>query len=308
MKNNFKIELEDTGKRIDNLLIRILKNVPKPLIYRLVRKGVIRLNGRKVKVSDRIYKDDVVEIPTSLAMNKRVGDVPLWLRNLIEKSIIHEDEHVIVVDKPAGIPSHGGSKLKFGVIETVRQIRTNIPRIDLVHRLDRATSGCLIMTKNHILLKNMHKVWNSDEVLKIYTALVGGIVPAKTTFIKSNLKIERFRKIRKSEITKTNNGRLSETEILSKISISERFTLLRLSLKTGRMHQIRAQFSDIGHPVACDEMYGLRELNRFCKKFGLNRMFLHCSFISLNTDTYQLSVESKLPKELRCFLDRTNKN
>lgn len=304
MLKTLKTNIEDNGKRFDNYLIKILKNVPKSMIYRLIRKGVIRINGKKAKVSDRIWETDTVKIPVELLKSKSDGKAPIWLKNLLKEAIIHEDNNLIVIDKPFGVPSHGGSKLKFGVIETIRQIKSDEKRIDLVHRLDRATSGCLVLAKNHLILKEMHKIWNSDKVSKIYTALVNGAVPTNLTTIRSNLKTERYNKIRKSDWSDGAAGKLSETVILSNRPISSHYTLLKLSLKTGRMHQIRAQFSHIGHPLLCDEIYGDPHLNKRCKEFGLSRMFLHCSSLRLEIGKYRLFVESKLPNELYKFLNK----
>ncbi len=305
MLKTFEADIEDSGKRFDNYLIKILKNVPKSLIYRMIRKGVIRINGKKAKASDRIWKNDTVKIPAKLLKHKSEGVSPDWLKNLLRDSIIHEDNHVIVIDKPFGVPSHGGSKLKFGVIETIRQIKPSEKRIDLVHRLDRATSGCLVLAKNHLIMKEMHKIWNSNKVSKVYTTLVGGIVSDKLTVIRTNLKVERHNKIRKSIRSDQDGGKPSETEIISNKPISNRYSLLKLSLKTGRMHQIRAQFSHIGHPLLCDEIYGDSVLNVRCKELGLNRMFLHCSSLRLEIGKYRLFIESGLPNELHQFLSQT---
>ena len=305
MLKTFEVEIEDNGKRFDNYLIKILKNVPKSLIYRMIRKGVIRINGKKAKASDRIWENDTVKIPAKLLKQKSEGMAPDWLKKLLRDSIIHEDNRVIVVDKPFGVPSHGGSKLKFGVIETIRQIKHDEKRIDLVHRLDRATSGCLVLAKNHLILKEMHKIWNSDKVTKIYTTLVKGTVPNKLTVVKTNLKVERHNKIRRSIQSDQDTGKLSETEIILNKPISNRYSLLKLSLKSGRMHQIRAQFSYIGHPLLCDEIYGDSALNVRCKELGLNRMFLHCSSFRLEIGKYRLFIESELPNELHQFLKLT---
>ena len=302
MLKTFITDIQDNGKRFDNYLVKILKNIPKSLIYKLIRKGVIRINGRKAKVSDRIWENDTVKIPAELLKSKSIDEAPSWLKNLVQKSIIHEDNNVIVIDKPFGVPSHGGSKLKFGVIETIRQVKRDEKRIDLVHRLDRATSGCLILAKNQLILKEMHKSWNSNKVSKIYTALVSGAVSTNLTTIRSNLKIKRHNKIRKSDWSDEANGKVSETVILSNKPISRHYTLLQLSLKTGRMHQIRAQLSHIGHPLLCDEIYGDTCLNNRCKELGLNRMFLHCSSLKLEIAEYKLSVECQLPTGLHQFL------
>ena len=305
MLKTFKADIEDNGKRFDNYLIKILKNVPKSLIYRMIRKGVIRINGKKAKALDRVWENDTVKIPTKLLKNKSEGVAPNWLKNLLRDSIIHEDNHVIVVDKPFGVPSHSGSKLQFGVIETIRQIKQDEKRIDLVHRLDRATSGCLVLAKNHLILKDLHKIWNSDSVKKVYTTLVSGTVPKHLTAIKTNLKVERHNKIRKSIWSNQDAGKVSETEIISNRPISNSYSLLKLSLKSGRMHQIRAQFSYIGHPVLCDQVYGDSDVNVRCKELGLNRMFLHCSSLQLEIGKYQLFIESELPNELHQFLKQT---
>ena len=307
MLKTLKTNIEDNGKRFDNYLIKILKNSPKSLIYKLIRKGIIRINGKKAKVSDRIWENDTIKIPVEFLISKSDSEAPNWLKNLLRKSIIYEDNNVIVIDKPFGVPSHGGSKLKFGVIETIRQIKRDESRIDLAHRLDRATSGCLVLAKNHLILKEMHKIWNTDKVSKIYTALVSGAVPTGLTTIRSNLKIERHNKIRKSDRSDNAEGSLSETIILSNKPVSRHYTLLKLSLKTGRMHQIRSQFSHIGHPLLCDEIYGDCQINETCKKLGLSRMFLHCSSVGLEIGEYRLSVESQLPTDLHQFLNQNKK-
>ncbi len=193
MLKTFKADIEDNGKRFDNYLIKILKNVPKSLIYRMIRKGVIRINGKKAKALDRVWENDTVKVPTKLLKNKSEGVAPNWLKNLLKNSIIHEDNHVIVVDKPFGIPSHGGSKLKFGVIETIRQIKQDEKRIDLVHRLDRATSGCLLLAKNHLILKDMHKI--SSNVNKYMNPLDSllTVLPTTTSNYNSNMNVSKHK-------------------------------------------------------------------------------------------------------------------
>ncbi len=273
------------GQRLDNFLLRALKGVPRSLIYRLVRKGAIRVNGRRVRVERRVSGGDEVRIPAL----DRPGDpdagattrVPDGVLRSLRTAIIHEDDDYLVLDKPAGLAVHGGSGLSFGIIEAARLLRP-AAQLELGHRLDRETSGCLVLTKSRRGLQTFHEALRSGRVAKRYLALVAGRWQGPPQRCDLPITQERDGSGRKRmRAVQQSNGDVarSASSLFTPVEAFGRFTLMEVDIGTGRTHQIRAHGQALGHPVAGDHDYGDAEANRTARAAGLQRMFLHAQAI-----------------------------
>ena len=305
MNESFKsitISEQNTGKRLDNLLFNQIKTVPKSLIYKLIRKGKVRINGKKSLPSKRLELGDIVEIPPNLQSNKSTRPPPERMINLINESVIHENENFMVINKPAGLGSHSGTGLDFGLIEIARQARRETPKLDLVHRLDRDTSGCIILSKNLPTLRLLHKTWLDAKVEKLYIGLFKGQIELKRTRIDVRLGIEKFSSEEKRAYVGA--GKVASTSFVKK-EYRGGNTLATLKLDTGRMHQIRAHAQYIGHPLAGDNKYGDFKFNAKMKKLGLSRLFLHASSVRIHSNEINLDVKAPFPAELLELLDQT---
>lgn len=271
----FEVGEEDHGQRLDNFLMRHFRNVPKTLIYRIIRKGEVRINKGRVKPNTRINQGDVIRIPP-IKVPEAVassGEVPESLKKAIEASILFEDKDMLVVNKPAGLAVHGGSGIHFGLIEVVRSIRPLAKRIELVHRIDRDTSGCLMIAKKASVLKELHRQIREDKVEKTYRAITGCHWPEKKK--KVDLPLEKN--------TLQSGERIVRVSPQGKPSISffevvERFNsvdLVSVRLKTGRTHQIRvhAQANHCG--LVGDDKYGDKDINKAFRSLGMKRLALH---------------------------------
>lgn len=274
------IDASAEQQRIDNLLIKILKGVPKSRIYRMIRKGEVRINGRRVRAEYRLQLSDTVRIPPvrcSLPENKPLANKQL--RTQLEHRILFEDDYFIVVNKPSGIPVHGGTGVSSGLIETFRQIRPESKFLELVHRLDRETSGCLLLAKKRNCLLKLHEQFRSNRIKKYYTALLCGRWQKKKQLVdaalKKNIKQSGERMVKVSE-----DGKTAKT-LFRRIDQVKSATLIEAELLTGRTHQIRVHAAHIGHAIAGDERYGNKTDNRFFRGLGLKRLFLHASRLNL---------------------------
>ena len=269
------ISEDESGQRIDNYLLAKLKGVPKSLIYRIVRKGEVRVNKGRIKPEYKLQTGDVVRVPPVRVAQQNDTQVSKNLNKVaaLENQILFEDDCLIVLNKPSGIAVHGGSGLNFGVIEALRALRPEAHFLELVHRLDRDTSGILLIAKKRSALRNLHEQLRIKTVQKDYLALVRGqwqshIKAIQAPLLKNELSSgERI--VRVSE-----QGKPSET----RFSIEERYpnaTLVKASPVTGRTHQIRVHTQYAGHPIALDDKYGDKEFDEQMQKLGLNRLFLH---------------------------------
>ncbi len=290
-------------QRVDNYLIRHLKGVPKTRIYKAVRSGEVRVNSCRVKVSRKLTCGDKVRIPPlRMGRNKDGVTVPPGLLQSIP--VIFEDEHLIVVDKPGGLAVHGGSGLSFGLIEALRRLRPALPFIELVHRLDRETSGCLVLAKSRKALLAMQSRFGArHSARKIYLALVAGDWEATDRRIDLPLSKATVGGMKKIRIDA--GGRLA-VSVVSTVSRYAEGTLVRLELETGRMHQARVHCAAAGHPVAGDRVYGSRDFNREMRRMGLGRLFLHARALSFaHPDSGRpLRFEAPLPDPLSTVLAR----
>jgi len=289
------INLENDGKRLDNIMFLLAKRTPKSLIYKLIRKGRIKVDGKKSNPSTKLKAGDIIDFPSYLESEPNKISPPKGLITLVNDSVLYENEDVLLINKPSGLGSHSGTGLKFGLIELARHARKRILKLDLVHRLDRDTSGCLLLSKNLITLRELHEIWSTKKVEKIYIALFKGRVRKSLTRIEVNLETARGALGEKRAFALGQKRAL--TSILEKKYIKDN-TLVTLRLDTGRMHQIRAHARYIGHPLAGDDKYGDRDFNKALKKEGLSRLFLHASRIKIYSEKLKIDVEAPLPIEL----------
>lgn len=296
----------DAGQRIDNFLLRILKDAPRSLIYRILRSGEVRVNSGRIGPDYRLVEGDRVRVPPVRLKPREPTNAPSKsLREFVEASVIHQDRDLIVVNKPAGVAVHGGSGLSFGVIETLRAVYPELKELELVHRLDRETSGCLLIAKRRAVLRELHATLRERDMEKRYLALVCGRWPFGTKTIdlplKTNLKQGGERVVRVHAEGQEANTTFRPIQHFAKLA-----TLLDVNLGTGRTHQIRVHAAHAGHPVAGDEKYGDRERDALLKPFGLNRMFLHAHSLTFERagSREPFSVTAPLPAELQGVLDR----
>jgi len=288
---------ESDGQRIDNYLRTELKGAPKSLVYRILRTGEVRVNKGRAKPESRVHTGDVVRIPPLRLTEEvpvRVGES---LEQALAKAVLFEDDHMLILDKPAGLAVHAGSGVKVGVIEALRALRPETAGLELAHRLDRETSGVLMLAKDRPTLMELHELLRGDGVKKTYLALVRGNWPDKLTKVTAALEKNTLR----------GGERLVEVradgkESLTLFCVKQRFaeaTLVEASPVTGRTHQIRVHAAHADHPIAGDDKYGDQEFDRALKPYGLSRLFLHAARIEIpRAGKKTLRVEAPLPAEL----------
>lgn len=294
------------GQRLDNLLLKQCKGVPKSHVYSIVRSGQVRVNGRRAEVSYRLQTGDVLRIPP-LRIARREQEIVAGAEFNVDLPVLYEDDGLLIIDKPAGIAVHGGSGESFGVIEALRRQRPQARFLELAHRLDRETSGILLVGKKRSALLALHEMFRDGGgggrgADKRYQVLVAGrwmdpVRNVRAPLLKY-LQPSGERRVRVSEA-----GKASHT-VFRLLARWEHFSLLEAHLKTGRTHQIRVHLAHLGYPVAGDEKYGDFALNRVLARDGLKRMFLHAWTMRLPNplDGRDLVVEAPLPVALRRFL------
>lgn len=263
------------GQRIDNFLLTRLKGVPKTMIYRILRKGEVRVNKGRIKPDYRIKAGDIVRVPP-IRMNKADEPVPLAkaLLERLEAGIVYEDKNLIVLNKPAGIAVHGGSGLNYGVIEAFRQMRPLCKELELVHRLDRDTSGLLMLAKKRSMLRHLHEALRDDTVDKRYMALVRGRWPASRKQVDAPLARSNMRAgERLVEVNQEGKEALTLFKVLRRFG--DYATLVEASPVTGRTHQIRVHALYAGHAIAGDSKYGDDGFSKEIRELGGKRLFLH---------------------------------
>lgn len=289
------------GQRLDNYLLAVLRGVPRSRVYRLLRRGEVRVNGGRARPDYRLAEDDEIRLPPvrlDEAADETPGRVPGSLRRTIGAAIVYEDERLLVIDKPAGIAVHGGSGLSFGVIEALRAERP-AEDLELVHRLDRDTSGCLLVARRRPVLRQLHALLREGAVEKRYVTLLRGRwrLGRKTIDapVATHLRAGGERHVRVHAA-----GKSAATVFQPREHYRDLATLVDVRLLTGRMHQIRVHAAHAGHPVAGDERYGDREFNRSLRQFGLGRMFLHCAALAFRwpDDGTPFTVATALPPDL----------
>lgn len=277
---NYKVDEEYENSRLDNCLISLLKGLPKSKIYSIIRKGEVRVNGSRSKPDRRLGRDDIVRIPPYKKVSTAETNRPSKnLKDILEDNIIYFKDSVLIINKPEGLASHGGSGLKLGLIEAVRQIDKRFVNAKLVHRLDRGTSGCIVLALKRSILRTLNTEIREGRVEKNYIAVVSGNWPTKEEKITSKLKKNSLRSGER-EVIETSQGKRSIT-IIKRIKGNKELSLLDCSLVTGRTHQIRVQLSGKGYPIIGDKKYGDSVINKnYKRKSGVNRMLLHAKEIN----------------------------
>jgi 23S rRNA pseudouridine955/2504/2580 synthase len=299
-----EIDAEGVGQRLDKVLGRLLPGVPRTRIFRLIRRGEVRVNGRRASPELRLTAGDSVRLPpVREAAPDAPKRVPTTLLQSIERSVIHEDEYLLVLDKPSGIAVHGGSGLSFGVIEALRASRPD-QTLELAHRLDRDTSGVLLVSKRASALRELHALLRDGEVQKSYLVLVAGRWQLGHKRIDAPLRTDlRVGGERTVKVDAHGKEALTEFKLIQ--HYGARASLLEAILHTGRTHQIRVHAAYCAHPVAGDEKYGDSAFNETLQQIGLKRMFLHahsCSF-AWSHGNGELSFSAPLPPALHAVLD-----
>jgi 23S rRNA pseudouridine955/2504/2580 synthase len=270
------ISADEAGQRIDNFLRTQLKGVPKSMIYRILRKGEVRVNKKRVKPEYKLLAGDEVRIPPVRVAEREDAVVSPHLQKVsaLSDAIIYEDEHILALNKPSGTAVHGGSGLSFGVIEALRALRPEARFLELVHRLDRDTSGVLLVAKKRAALRSLHEQLREKGMQKDYLALVRGQWQSHVKEVQAPL-LKNILQSGERIVRVSSEGKPSQT----RFKVEERYafaTLMRCSPVTGRTHQIRVHTQHAGHPIAFDDRYGDRGFDRQLADTGLNRLFFAC--------------------------------
>jgi len=290
------------GQRVDNFLLRHLKGVPRTRIYRLLRRGEVRVNGGRVKPTRRLAAGDRVRIPPVRTSDNRPSTPSASIARRLEAAILHEDERLLIIDKPSGLAVHGGSGIAYGVVEALRTMRPQCQFLDLAHRLDRDTSGCLVLAKRRSTLRAVHEAFRDGAVDKRYTALLHGAPGEQRRRVTRPLSAatgkggERMMRV-------DPKGQRAETAFKRLAQYSD-CALVEADLYTGRTHQIRVHAASIGHPVAMDDRYGDAAADRRLRTLGLRRLFLHATSLAFDTPQGRVCVSAPLPESLTTVLER----
>ncbi len=308
------VDAESDGQRLDNYLVRELKGVPKTHVYRIIRSGEVRLNKGRAQADTRVQTGDVVRVPPI-----RTSDKPAAAAAAVparEFPLLYEDAALLAVNKPAGVAVHGGSGVSFGVIEQLRRARPELPLLELVHRLDRETSGILLVAKKRSALRGLQDQFRDRETGKTYLALVRGAWPARQKVIDwplhKYLLPDGERRVRVTTPDDPDGMRsITLVKVLGRVApppgwpaeACQEFSLLAVTIKTGRTHQIRVHLSHAGHPILGDDKYGDFELNRLLQRHGLKRMFLHAWQLRFRhpVDDAEIQLQADLPPDLQAW-------
>ncbi len=301
------VSADQSGQRIDNFLLNLAKGVPKSRIYRAIRTGEVRINKGRIRQTYKICKNDTVRIPplrttTTAKINRPF--VNSLIRQQIIDSVLMEDDDLLVLNKPYGLAVHAGNNINQGIIEALRIIRNEMPYLELVHRLDRDTSGCLLLAKHRTALRNLQQQMINHTVDKCYLTLMSGNWGNKQKLVNQP--------IQKNIVTSGErmacvdpNGKYAKTIFIPIEPFSE-MQLSEVVLHTGRTHQIRVHAAHIKHPIAGDTKYGERSFNEKMKQFGLKRLFLHAWKLGIEhpINKRSLNLQAPLPTELQYVLNR----
>ncbi|WP_317889750.1 23S rRNA pseudouridine(955/2504/2580) synthase RluC [Spongiibacter pelagi] len=291
------------GQRLDNFLMRELKGVPKSKIYNILRRGEVRVNKGRAKPDYKLVAGDVVRVPPVRIAERETVAVPKTLEQTIRDAVLYEDDGLLIINKPSGLAVHGGSGVSLGLIESLRQVFPEYRQLELVHRLDRDTSGCVMVAKKRSVLKEIHELLKAKQgVDKRYLALVAGKWPARKRQVKVALEKNHLRSgERMVRVSPEGKFSLTEYQLLQRYRDA---SLVEAKPITGRTHQIRVHCQSAGYPILGDDKYGDEEANKHSKGLGLRRLFLHAHSLSLVVSGRRISVEAPLPDELQQFLTR----
>lgn len=292
------------GQRIDNFLLKILKGVPKSRIYRILRKGEVRVNKGRIKPEYRLKSGDLVRIPPV-----RVSEAPVVatpgqrIQQLLNQAILYEDKALLVLNKPSGLAVHGGSGVSLGVIEALRAMRPEAHFLELAHRLDRDTSGCLVIAKKRSALRAFQALLREDGMEKTYLALVKGRWKGGQRRIDAPLRKNTLKS--GERIVQVSQDGKPSLSIFTPETLYPDCSLMRVKLVTGRTHQVRVHARCSGHPIAGDEKYGDDEFNRQMAGLGLKRLFLHARELRFTLPEHAtIHVEAPLDENLQALLTK----
>jgi len=292
------------GQRLDNFLMSQLRGVPRTRVYRMVRSGEVRVNKGRKQAAYRLQIGDVVRVPPVRQSEAGEVRVPTNQLEAFSDWILYEDSHLLAINKPAGLAVHGGSGLSHGLIELARKARPELKQLELVHRLDRDTSGVILLAKRRSALRQLHESLRMRTAHKTYWALVSGAWPARQQQVKLNLARDVLRSgERMASVNPEGKFALTRTSILKKYDGA---TLLACEPVTGRTHQIRVHTQAIGHAILGDPKYGLDEDNRRWRERGLKRMFLHAAQIDIPWQDGRLQISAPLDGDLAHWLEALN--
>jgi 23S rRNA pseudouridine955/2504/2580 synthase len=295
------IDGERAGQRIDNFLRGELPGVPKGRLYRLLRRGEVRVNGGRIKAEYKLAEGDEVRIPPARIRAEGAPPSEKMATDMLDR-VIYEDKRLLVLNKPSGIAVHGGSGISHGVIELLRHARPDLKELALAHRIDRETSGCLVMAKRRSALRQLHERFREGKVEKNYLALVAGNWQLGEQLIDAPLHVQNRMNGERYVVVSGKHGKPAQT----RVSLSRnygKYSLLLCAPLTGRTHQIRVHLDHAEHPILGDERYGDDDANRKAKKFGLKRLFLHAQSIAFPDDRgNDLHFTAPLAEDLERFL------
>lgn len=295
-----RVDAERAGQRIDNFLRNELPGVPKGRVYRLLRRGEVRVNGGRVRAEYKLLEGDEVRVPPARIRTAGAPPPDNKARSLLEH-VLYEDKRLLVIDKPTGLAVHGGSGIAYGAVELLRHARPDLKELSLVHRLDRETSGCLVLAKRRSALRELHELFREGQVEKNYLALVVGDWQYGEQLIDVPLQVENRRGGERHVIV-SENGKTAQT-LVSLSRTYGIYSLLRCSPATGRTHQIRVHLQHTGHPIVGDERYGDKDANHDAKAWGLKRLFLHAQSIAfVDNSGNDLHFTAPLADDLEEFL------
>ncbi|MFP3019625.1 MAG: 23S rRNA pseudouridine(955/2504/2580) synthase RluC [Arsenophonus sp.] len=300
----FIIDNNEAGQRIDNFLLTRLKGVPKSRIYRIIRKGEVRINKARIKPEYKIQEGDLIRIPPVRLTEKKQNIISNKLDkvSVLSDCMLYEDEYLLVLNKPSGMAVHGGSGINFGIIESLRIMRPKEYFLELVHRLDRETSGVLLIAKTRSALRILHQQFRTKQIQKKYITLVKGKWPSYIKVIQTSL-LKNTLQSGKRIVKVSCDGKYSETHF----KIEERFsnaTLLKVTPITGLTHQIRVHTQYVKHPIACDNRYGDLDFDKQLIITGLKRLFLHASSLMFihPVSVKKLTFNAPLDQQLKSCL------
>ncbi|WP_291510355.1 23S rRNA pseudouridine(955/2504/2580) synthase RluC [Acidithiobacillus sp.] len=303
---HWQVTAEEAGQRLDNFLLRVLKGVPRSHIYKILRSGEVRVNKGRARPHYHLNLGDVLRLPPVRSADPAaIPRVSEQLAVDLRERVLYEDDRVLVLDKPAGLAVHGGSGIRFGVIEALRQLRPDLRELELVHRLDRDTSGCLLLSKRRSALRSLHQALREEAVAKRYLALVGGRWREAERVVQLPLRKNTLQSGERVVRVDHAQGKAAQTRFYREEDLGQG-TLLRAELDTGRTHQIRVHLQAIGHPIAGDPKYGDEPFNEAMRALGLRRLFLHAALLAFPhpRDERIIRVEAPLPADLQALLER----
>lgn len=301
-----EVDSDIVEQRIDNFLISKFSGLPKSLIYRWIRKGELRVNKKRVKQTDKVTSGDIIRVPPFiLETEESVVKIPSQHLDFLENRILYETDDYIIVDKPSGMAVHGGSGINSGLVERLRQLRPKVKRLDLVHRLDKETSGCIILAKKHSSVVYFFDLFKQRKVDKIYFAVVHGLwdknmnkidLPLSRTLSKSG---ERIVKVDYTD------GKKAITNILNVTYIGKKYSLLEIRLETGRTHQIRVHCQVSGHPIVFDKKYGNSEKDKDLSGLNIDKLLLHAYSLEFfdSKKNEKVNVKADLDSRIKKILD-----